>query len=58
MWVNPLNADYGWQFDNVKMTHCSFETNLVGIEINSNNSGWNMSSSGFIVPVLPVTVLR
>jgi hypothetical protein len=49
MWVNPLNADYGWQFDNVKMTHCSFETNAVGIEINSNNSGWNMSSSGFIV---------
>ena len=26
MWVNPLNGDYGWQFDNVKMTHCTFET--------------------------------
>lgn len=49
MYVNAIDSGE-WQFDNITVTHSAFEHNNIGIHINSNNSGWSISNSSFIVP--------
>lgn len=45
--VEALDSGHGFQFDNVKVEHCSFEGNSTGIYIDSYNSGWQIHSIEF-----------
>ncbi len=46
-----VNAvDGGWQFDNVKVDHCSFTENKIGIKMNTPNTDWKIVSSWFYIP--------
>lgn len=51
--ANALNTGSNaglWQFDNVKLDHSMFANCLTGVYINSNNSGWQISSIEFFAP--------
>ncbi len=47
---NKDDTEGYWQADNIRLDHAAFEGCQIGIHINSNNSGWNMTSLEFIVP--------
>ncbi len=49
IYVNALNNGE-WQFDNVRLDHSRFYNCIIGVHINSFNSGWNISSLDFLVP--------
>ncbi|HEV7645507.1 MAG TPA: hypothetical protein VGO50_16310 [Pyrinomonadaceae bacterium] len=48
IYVNATNQV--WQCDQVKLEQASFENCTIGVHINSNNSGWDISSIEFLVP--------
>ncbi len=39
-----------WQCDGVRLEHAAFQYCNIGVHLNSNNSGWNISSIETIVP--------
>lgn len=45
--VQALDTTHQYQFDNVKVDHCSFENVGTGIYVDSYNSGWQISSLEF-----------
>ncbi|HMS39964.1 MAG TPA: hypothetical protein PKE69_07055 [Pyrinomonadaceae bacterium] len=45
--VKSANGTTSWQFDNVRLDHCSFEYTNTGIQLDADNTGWNMSSIAF-----------
>lgn len=47
IFVQALDTTHDFQFDNVKVDHCLFENNDVGIFVDSYNSGWQISSIEF-----------
>jgi hypothetical protein len=49
IYVNALNSGE-WQFDNVKLDQSRFYNCIIGVHINSFNSGWNISSLDFLIP--------
>jgi hypothetical protein len=47
----PVSIGAGrWQADNGRLDHVAFNLCKIGVHINSNNSGWSMSSLEFLVP--------
>lgn len=48
IYVNAVNNE--WQFDNVRLDHARFYGCIIGVHINSFNSGWNISSLDFHIP--------
>jgi hypothetical protein len=50
IYVNAIDSGHEWQFDNIRLDHAFFENCLIGVHINSHNSGWFMSSLDFLVP--------
>lgn len=49
IYINALN-DGEWQFDNIRLDHSRFVGCIIGVHINSHNSGWNISSLDFLIP--------
>jgi hypothetical protein len=45
--VQATDSLKSFQFDNVKLEHCTFENCATGIHINSFNSGWQINSIEF-----------
>lgn len=45
--VRSIRGTTSWQFDNVRLDHCTFEGNDTGIELDADNTGWSMTSIDF-----------